>query len=304
MGAVVLGLLGAAGVGLGLFFVRSTSPAFVHPGPEGLPRAPSPDELLALERSPLPGDRWVSGEVREGPKALREQRALAAREGIPTRPAQLQAPLPPPEENAAPDWVALHALLKRKPIAKERDQLVAGLKAGRTLSPADLAAVRALLAERQDVMALIARATARPRCVFSRDWSKGPEVQFPEFATMREACRLVNAQSWVLAHEGTYDAAIAAQATGFRIAEQAAGDPCVISFLVGVACESITLSGYERVLYRGGDRPEVAEQVYRTVVAHRLRLDPRRALGGDVPSLGVAFRDDAPGRTGGGGRTC
>ena len=85
---------------------------------------------------------------------------------------------------------------------------------------------------------------------------------FPEFATMREACRLVSAQSCLLEHEGKYEAAIAVQSKGFRIAEQAATDPTVISLLVGIACETLTLSGYVRIKTEEPDPKETFDRAY------------------------------------------
>src|SRR5438874_9849167 len=91
---LIIMVLGTAGMTL-LSQALSAPPAFLFPGPDGMPRAPYPDELVNLEHSFRPGDRKVAAEIRDGARALPQERALAEREGLPTRPAQLQEPLPP-----------------------------------------------------------------------------------------------------------------------------------------------------------------------------------------------------------------
>src|SRR5437588_12099256 len=55
-------------------------------------------------------------EIEDGPRALALQRAAARREGIPLSPKELQAPLQPPEQNAATIYIRLTRLLKEKPL--------------------------------------------------------------------------------------------------------------------------------------------------------------------------------------------
>ena len=88
-------------------------------------------------------------------------------------------------------------------------------------------------------------AARRPEGAFQRDWSLGPALLFPEFGTMREAVRLLCAESLLLAQEGRYRESIANQSLGLQISEHAGSETCLVSFLAGVSCRAITLAGFE-----------------------------------------------------------
>src|SRR5205823_10508510 len=81
---------------------------------------------------------------------------------------------------------------------------------------------------------------------------------------------------------------------GFNVAKHAASDPVLISYLVGVACEAITLAGMENILSMAGPDAEAAETVRTTLAAHRSPLSLRRALIGEygifLASMNVSRR--------------
>ncbi|HET6384003.1 MAG TPA: hypothetical protein VFJ58_11485, partial [Armatimonadota bacterium] len=149
-------------------------------------------------------------------------------------------------------------------------------------SPAQEAAVREMLRQRTDIMGLIRQATDKPYCVFARDYSKGNSLPLPEYATMREAARLLRTESYLLAKKGHYQDAIAEQARGFRLAQHAASDPFIISYLVGVACEDISVAGMERILYLGGSNQEIAKMVREAVITNRPHYAFRRYMTGET----------------------
>jgi hypothetical protein len=126
------------------------------------------------------------------------------------------------------------------------------------------------------------QATDRPQCAFRRDWSQGPAMKFPEFATLRSAARLLRVESILLALDGRYAEAVENQARGFRIAAHIAPDGTLIACLVAVACEAITLAGLEDILYLAGPKAEVAERVRSVIATDRPGYSLNRALKGEV----------------------
>ena len=78
---------------------------------------------------------------------------------------------------------------------------------------------------------------------------------------MREVVRLVETESCLLARDGHYQEAAVNQARGFHIVRHAASDPLLISYLVGNACESITLAGMHSILALAGPSAAISGQV-------------------------------------------
>jgi len=222
-----------------------------------------------------------------GPASLAREEAAARQEGIPLTAQQLQRPLPPPAQNAAPLYTKLTKLLHDKPLGLPK--YAEGMDAFHSYTPAQIAAVRRTLAARQDVMTLVHQAADKPQCVFARDWSKGAKLEFPEYQPMREAARLIKTESYLLARDGHYQEAVTNQARGFRVAEHAASDPALISYLVGVASEAITLSGMQSILILAGPDAAVDAGVQQTVAARHSRLSLRRAMAGEAGFYSAFF---------------
>ncbi|MCL5284108.1 MAG: hypothetical protein M1330_05320 [Armatimonadetes bacterium] len=211
---------------------------------------------------------------------LPREEALAQQAGMPLDPAQLQTPLPPPALNAAPDYERLMAILKSKPISPGVDEAIANVGT-RNATAADYAAAGKLLAGRQDVMALIDRATSKPDCDFNRNWSLGPSLMFPEYRWMREAARLLRAKSILLAKQGHFRRAILTQARGFRLAQHATSDPVIIGYLVGLGLDAISLQGMEKILRIAGLNAAVDDLIQKTLAADQPRFSLRHGLKGE-----------------------
>jgi hypothetical protein len=231
----------------------------------------------------------VLRQIERGPRDLAAQRAAARREGIPLKPVDLQAPLPPADRNAAPIYVQLMRLLQEKPLDAETDPIRGSLSVHVAHPMEAVARVQKLLTERQDVMALVHEAAGKPECVFQRDWSRGTLMEFPGFATMREAARLLKAESFFLAREGRFQEAIDNQVLGLRIANHAAGEPGLIAQFVSVACQAIALSGMENILCLAGPDAGVAEAVRKAMATHRLPIRLSRALKGEVVLFSAGY---------------
>jgi hypothetical protein len=223
--------------------------------------------------------------IAAGPANLAREEAAARQEGIPLSAAQLQKPLPPPSQNAAPLYVTLTKLLHDKPLGLPK--YAEGMDAFHTYTPEQIAAVRRTLAARQDVMTLVHQAADRPRCVFVRDWSQGIALEFPEYQHQREAARLLRTESYLLARDGRYQEAVANQARGFRVADQAAADHTLISYLVGIASQASAFGGMQGILAQAGPNAAVDANIKKTVAAAYMRLSLRSAIVGDT-GLGCA----------------
>jgi hypothetical protein len=236
--------------------------------------------LHDLEASSDPQAVAVRRQVAGGPAALARARDAAAKAGIPLDAAALQKPLPPDGENAATAYAALARLLRDKPL--RLPMYAQPLGTGYAYTPAQLAALQKVYDSRRDVWDLVHQAADRPRCVFARDWKQGPAVLFPEYQWLREASRLLNTETYLLAAQGRYAEAVQNQTRGFRLAEHAASDPVLISYLVGEACGTIALQGMGNVLTLAGPNADVAALVAKAVTDNRPRLSLRDALGGEA----------------------
>ncbi len=212
-----------------------------------------------------------------------EAKASAKKEGIPLTPADLVRPSVPDSENAAPVYRQLTKLLTAKPIASS--QIIGSLTGKRMPDAAQIAEVRAELKAHADVLALAHKAASRPKCNFARDYALGPKLLFPEYAKMRSAIRTLTAESTVMLADGKPFDAIHNQTLGFNIARHAATDHTVISYLVAIAIDSITLHGMEKILHAAGDKLGVATAVEKSIAANWQPHSFKQALGGEAVLL-------------------
>jgi hypothetical protein len=208
---------------------------------------------------------------------LAHERVLAKQVGILVDWREMQRPLPPAEQNAAIDYVELTRILAQRPLGKKTAEIIA--RAGQpTQEPSDLAVIEKTVAERKDVLDLVRRATDKPACVFQRDWSLGPDVTFPEYVQMRQAMRLLKADSLRLARSGHEIEAVREASRGFRLAAHAASERTLISQLVGMAIETITLSSMDEILEQCGPNMDIANRVRQAITERPAHYDLRAAL--------------------------
>jgi hypothetical protein len=261
--------------------------------PEPLPKLDAydvPAFLRGLERSRAPGARLLRRQIRNGPRDLARQRAAARREGVSLSPMGLRQPPLPAGQNAAPVYRRLVRLLKEKPLDQEVERLARDLGVRTAHKPEEIDRVRKLLAQRQDVIALIHAATDRPRCDFGWDWSQSPDVIFvSEYSAMRKAVILLSAQSYFLAKGGHYEQAIQQQIRGFRVAEHVAADRIVLSFIIAAAYARMTLDGVENILHLAGAEAEVTDSLSAAITAHWPQLSLTDALKGEAASTVISL---------------
>jgi hypothetical protein len=82
-----------------------------------------------------------------------------------------------------------------------------------------------------------------------------------DYAPLREAAREIISEGCLLAYQKRYDDALNAERDAFHIAGDAYQEKSVLGCLVGGACQSISLIGYQDLLTLGGDRPGYASKI-------------------------------------------
>lgn len=198
------------------------------------------------------------------------------------QPHQLQAPLPPENENAALDYLRLHKiLLQDKPLDQSAFQSASDLAWGREITKKQGQEVRELLATRGDVLELIKSAASKERCVFQRDWNKGPALELAEYATIRQAATLLCAQQALLLRDGHPLEAVAYARAVYRLAGHAASDPLIISYLFGQVCEQMENRQLREILQRAGTQEKVVTAVRDVIVRFRPSYSVRQAVEGE-----------------------
>ena len=226
--------------------------------------------------------------IENGPADLASAQAAALKEGLILDPAKMQRPLPPEGQNAAPLYAKLAKLLKDKPL--NLPLYAQPLAADQTYTPEQITIVKRIYDGRPEVWALVHQAADAPQCVVVRDWANKEGFVAPDLPTYREAERLLRTETYLLAAQGNYTDAVKNQARGLRIAGQAAADPTLINYLVGVACEALALNGMRDVLTLAGPNAEVAAEVRQAIEANRPHLSLRYGLIGEPAMLQIDFK--------------
>ncbi len=154
-------------------------------------------------------------------------------------------PAPAADDNAAPLYLRAFA------------KLAADTKVGEDTSPlhdplADDAAsveVAAILERHAATLDLLRRAADKPGCRFDRDWSRPSfEMLIPEVQEMRRAARLLALAARKAADDGDGARAITDVVRIHRLGVHVAGEPILISGLVGQAIDTVALQALAVIL--------------------------------------------------------
>ena len=265
-------------------FILSSGPASAAPMP-----APDADPIGALRfalSSPSPQARAVRREVAAGPAALARERAQARNEGLAVFPAQLNRPLPPDDRNAAPLYLRAAALRRSRVRLPNYAET---LSARFAYTPAQLDRIQKIYDDNPDVFALLRLATDKPQCVFTRDWAKDTFNFPPQAAGFRETARELRTEGVLSAERGRYVEAVATENRVYRVAQHAAAEPTLISYLVAEAMDSIASSGMQDVLSLAGPNADVDALVGQAVSDQSTRLSLRHALSGEAALSDAGF---------------
>lgn len=244
-----------------LVFVASAS------APKSVPQPTTSSRIATLIKS---AQRATPNEFVNSVEALARtlpaERIAAKREGIPLSISEMQGAHLSPQDDAAPDYVRLTQILKARPIPAAEEG-VCSKSLREPLAPADWVALQSLLKRRSDVVTLAHKAAAKRGCNFHRNWSLGPTLEFPEYTYMRQAIRLITAESILMAHEGRPAEGLQNLEAGFRIAQHAGADRFLIGYLVEAAGHAITLRGLQVILRSQAPQEAYARQA-RALLEH------------------------------------
>lgn len=156
----------------------------------------------------------------------------------------MQANLPPlvaDTDNAARRYEAAFVLLKDE---TEGDQPTSPLFLAATADPTSPAVIE-LLRRHRNTLAILRDAASMDVCRFTRDWTRlsvDVDMVLPELQDFRQAARLLQLAARHAAAEGQAVEALQDVCLMARLSQHAANEPFLISGLVGLAIDSMTLT--------------------------------------------------------------
>ena len=190
------------------------------------------------------------------------------------------APAPAPDDNAAPLYQRAFAALAADKGLEESD---ADVESGEGT---------AILERHAATLDLLRRATDQPGCRFDRDWSRPSiDMLLPEVQEMRRAARLLKLAARRAAADGDGEQALADVVRIHRLGMHAAGEPILVSGLVGQAIDALALGTLADVLPRleKSDLPLLDGDSFRDFVATPITY--QRAFLGEE-AFGLAMLGD------------
>lgn len=169
----------------------------------------------------------------------------------------------PPAQNAAMFYREIVALGNRQTApdtSPETLETLLDFLDFNTLAPAEIHRVQQA-AQASPGLQLAHLAAALPHC----DFERSPGEPSPELAALRQAARLLRAESLLLANQGKAEEAVRNQALVFRVVRHAAAGNMLINWLVALAVDAIALAGIARILTLCGDDAAIAGIIAQTL---------------------------------------
>lgn len=216
-----------------------------------------------------------------------EARTKAGHDGMPLSASELTTPSVPDAENAGTVYKQIVESLTTNPVADT--SILLHLNGWRMPSAGQIAAARDELALHSDVLALIHKAAKLPKCHFDRDYSLGADLLYPEWGKMNNGVRMLSAESTLMLTDGETLDAIANYALLFAIARHAASEPDVVCNETAIVYDRLALYGLEKILYKTGEQPDIAEAVEKCVTANWQPHDLKYGLGTSIGIFDVAI---------------
>ena len=206
--------------------------------------------------------------------------AEARRAGIPLTMQGVQGPMPPDAQNAASLY---RALKKRHPSGMGGKGTPFEAESIRVFLPGgDVSAWRDYFHRDAEDLRLVHQAAKRPQCVFPLPAGDPNKIVFEGYSEMRGAARLLRAESLLLARDGHGPEAVRTLAQAFQIGRHVAQGHWLISYLVAVVIDAITLSGMQQLCWLQGQNAAVMEQIAQTVALSWRPHSLTRALQGEM----------------------
>lgn len=252
LGAMVL--LGAFCATCYVFYLKQQTAALLaaRVRPESLKRYERIHEALNASvpgtPAPQPNQDW--------PPRLPEGDAASAELLAPLKQAEAVFTRVHEQIEAKGEWEAIYEDLFSRPFSQ--------------WSEADWARLNAYVKEHRDLLADIRAMAAAPGPLYPLDLSEGWATLLPHLAPTRVLARLLQAEAIALGHAGDFEGAAADIRAGLQLAARIQGEPLVISQLVSVAIDSLTLEGVSAAFPEGRIPPALAAELARHFHANPL----------------------------------
>lgn len=218
---------------------------------------------------PLPAN------VLEASRRLDGSYAQSIALGLPVTQEELLADLRvPDEENAA--LVILPLADSLDPIPYD-DDLRSTPDVARQRTPGLLQ----LLADSDETLDRIVQSTSIPGWYVEHDYDQGPFIEFPEYADLKAAGKLLIARGIDSALSGDADAAMTDLLACRRLGEYLRNAPHLMGVLVALSIDAQALIGAERLAEIWHDKLAALSTLRSTLAGSEFEVDPISALRGD-----------------------
>lgn len=190
----------------------------------------------------------------------------------------------PADQNAGPVYTAecskIVTILGKdeKEFEAARDAVYFGAP-----TPTEIQTFSAGLAKLAPTLAVIESATARPQCIFQRNWELGTYVMFPEYGYAKSTARLLATRAVLEAEHGEIEESTHSLLSAARLCRHIGDEPILISSLVEVANEAILDRAMERIIDHHPTDLTLLSGVREAVVALGPPMSLRHALQAELP---------------------
>lgn len=197
------------------------------------------------------------------------------------------APNPPvnPKENAWPEIKAANDSIKSK--LKNVNSWWSKWKGeADNTTPESLQNVTRELAVIESELVSIEKAAQKPRVDFQRPYGSIDPLfmLFPEYAEIKGLVKLFSIRGIVMARNGDINRAESSFQTCFRLSEFAGSEPTLISGLVRIACDSITIHAMESALALSKDPKGLVAKLEGFFVSHDMEMNLLNSIRGESVS--------------------
>lgn len=223
-----------------------------------------------------------AGPWEEAAAALPKIRARAKQLGLPLELEQAGLVSNSGSSNAAAQYRAAFKSYEqiRSGLGELPDtQIVTAALAG-TAAPAGEARLR-------PVGDMMMKAAEMPKVDWGRNWHQGFDVLFPEYASMKASVRLLSALAVSDTRRGQFGAALDKMRACARIGQHASQEPFLISLLVHVALDSITMRRFEAIISMKAADAGALQKIVDQIATMGPLPSLKKAVDGEI-ALGLA----------------
>ncbi len=191
------------------------------------------------------GIGYVQYQINSVGDGLEAELARTRSLGMPVMPADLTRSTPD-AENAAPDYLKAIAMAANGTGNTALDKI--GQANSARAKESDKNEAAAAFAEVQGILKLVESATDKPHSDFRKDWSRGYDVLFPEYAELKKFAHLLGYKARQQSKAGDWQGALTTIKRMQRLSLHAGEEAILIAGLVQIACESITHRTFRDVI--------------------------------------------------------